>query len=187
VDPGGWLNGSNLRKCAGQGTIVIASGRRGRGFKSRHPDAKTAAQRLWAIEWRWSWVTNCVTIGSFSRGASLTLRPSRRFTVVIVCGPGFGDRDPTDNRDAKPTTLIHSANSKTSRSGHSTLMSAGGRRPRARRGSLCGAWQCARDHRGDRLRQMPVVGRALRSGRSGHEGGLAFIDCGHMRRAVVLC
>ncbi len=25
VDPGGWLNGSYLRKCAGQGTLVIAS------------------------------------------------------------------------------------------------------------------------------------------------------------------
>jgi hypothetical protein len=41
VNPAGCPNRSNLLKCAGQGTIVVASGRRGRGFKSRHPDSKT--------------------------------------------------------------------------------------------------------------------------------------------------
>ena len=46
MDPEGCLNRANPRKCAGQGTIVIASGRRGRGFKSRHPDAKAAGQGL---------------------------------------------------------------------------------------------------------------------------------------------
>jgi hypothetical protein len=50
VAPGGCLNRSYLRKCAGQGTMVIASGRRGRGFKSRHPDTKTAGQKRCAIE-----------------------------------------------------------------------------------------------------------------------------------------
>jgi molybdopterin-guanine dinucleotide biosynthesis protein len=65
-------------KSAGQGTIVIASGRRGRGFKSRHPDAKTAGQRLDAIESRWPRVTNCVIIESFSDGVSLALKRSRR-------------------------------------------------------------------------------------------------------------
>src|SRR4051812_27666310 len=69
-DPVGCLNRSKPLKCAGQGTVVIASGRRGRGFKSRHPDAKTAGQRLCAIKSRWPRVTNCVTIGSFSGGAA---------------------------------------------------------------------------------------------------------------------
>jgi hypothetical protein len=42
-----------------------SSGRRGRGFKSRHPDSKTPGQRLCATESRWTRVTNCVTIGFF--------------------------------------------------------------------------------------------------------------------------
>jgi hypothetical protein len=63
----GCLNRARPRKCAGQRGTFIASGRRGRGFKSRHPDNKTPAQRLCAIESRWSRVTNCVTIGSFFR------------------------------------------------------------------------------------------------------------------------
>jgi hypothetical protein len=33
------MSRANPLKCAGQGTIVIASGRRGRGFESRHPDS----------------------------------------------------------------------------------------------------------------------------------------------------
>ncbi len=38
VDPEGCLNRSNPRKCAGQRGAFLASGRRGRGFESRHPD-----------------------------------------------------------------------------------------------------------------------------------------------------
>jgi hypothetical protein len=52
-------------------------------------------------------VTNCVTIEIFSGGASLPLGPSRRFTVVVVCGCGCGYRGLAHDRDAKLATLIH--------------------------------------------------------------------------------
>jgi hypothetical protein len=92
--------------------VLLLLLRRGRGFKSRHPDVKTAAQRLCAIEPRWPRVTNCVTIGFFSGGASLPLRPSRRFTAVVVCRSRLRVPSLGADRDAKPATLIHPANSR---------------------------------------------------------------------------
>ena len=81
-----------------------------------------------------------------------------------------GYRGLAHDRDAKLATLIHPVSSrKTSRSGRCTLISVGVRRRRSHGGSLCGAWQCVCDHRGDRLRQMPVAECALRTGRSGHK------------------
>ena len=44
-----------------------------------------------------------------SSGASLSLRPSRRFTVVVVCRLRLGERDQADDRDAKLATLIYAA------------------------------------------------------------------------------
>ena len=54
-------------------------------------------------------MTNCVTIEIFSGGASVPLGPSRRFTVVVVCGCGSGYRGLAPDRDAKLATLIHAA------------------------------------------------------------------------------
>ena len=54
-------------------------------------------------------MTNCVTIGIFSGGASLRWGPSRRFTVVVVCGCGSGYQGLAHDRDAKLATLIHPA------------------------------------------------------------------------------
>jgi hypothetical protein len=130
VAPGGWLNRAKPRKCAGQGTMVIASGRRGRGFKSRHPDRKTPGQRLCAIEARWSWVTNCVTIGSFFRWCSPDLVAFRRFTVVIVCRsrlrvPRPGRRPRCEADDAHPPGEAQ----KSAALGAAHLMGAKGRRP----------------------------------------------------------
>jgi hypothetical protein len=53
--------------------------------------------------------TNCVTIGFFSGGASLPLRPCRRFTVVVVCRLRLRVPRLGDDRDAKLATLIHAA------------------------------------------------------------------------------
>jgi hypothetical protein len=135
--------------------MVIASGRRGRGFKSRHPDAKTAGQRLCAIEPRWARVTNCVTIGFFSGGASLTLWPLGGFTVVISAGRGSRNRNQADDRDAKPATLIHPA-----RASNQQVRAL--KVDESRRGTTAllwwipsWAWQCVCDHHDDRLRQMP--------------------------------
>jgi hypothetical protein len=50
VDPEGCLNRSKPVKCAGRGGAFIASGRRGRGFESRHPDSKAPGQRRFMIE-----------------------------------------------------------------------------------------------------------------------------------------
>ncbi len=62
-------------------------------------------------------VTNCVTIGSFSGGASLPLGPSLRFTVVIVCRLRLREPRPGDDHDAKLATLLLPASVETSRSG----------------------------------------------------------------------
>jgi len=82
---------------------------RGRGFKSRHPDSKTAGQRLCAIESLWPRVTNCVTIRSLVSGAALPLRRSRRFTVVIIYRSRLRVTRLGDDRDAKLATLLHPA------------------------------------------------------------------------------
>jgi hypothetical protein len=54
-------------------------------------------------------VTNCVTIGFFSGGASLPLGSSRRFTMVVVCRLRLRVPRLGDDRDAKLATLIHLA------------------------------------------------------------------------------
>jgi hypothetical protein len=89
------------------GHYVIASGRRGRGFKSRHPDSKTTGQRLCAIEARWPWVTNCVTIGSFFRwchpavGAFSAVHGGSRLRLRLRV-PRLGDDRDCQAGDADP-------------------------------------------------------------------------------------
>jgi hypothetical protein len=79
-----------------------SSGRRGRGFESRHPDSKTPAQRLCAIESRWPQVTNCVTIGSFFRWCI----PA----VGVLSAVHGGDRLPvaSSGTETRPTTMMRS-------------------------------------------------------------------------------
>ena len=64
------------------------------------------------VESRWPRVTNCVTIGFFSGGASLPLGPSRRFTLVVVYRSRLRVPRLSDDRDAKLATLIHLARSR---------------------------------------------------------------------------
>jgi hypothetical protein len=51
-------------------------------------------------------VTNCVTIGFSSGGASLPLRPSRGSRWWSSTGCGFEYRDQIDDRDVKLAALI---------------------------------------------------------------------------------